>query len=297
MYEALTYEGQILGTPGYIAPEQIVDSRRADIRADIYSLGCTLYYLLTGKPPFHGGSLYDVLHAHRISDAVPLNRAPPDVPVEVAAIATRMIAKDPHERYQTPKDVAQALKPFFRATSRVAEARSMTSSKSGPSAAVEAISTVAIPTPQPKTTQVSASSPKTGALPRPTWSRGQESAAAAETGSIIEMTLADSGMPRRVTIWLWPALGIVVLLTGLLAAWTSGVLSRKADDGLLILEDLPANTVLEVDGKPMRVTSSAGESRSARAVWRTSRRREAGQGRLVRSECHHRGESTIHTTS
>ena len=60
----LTFEGQMLGTPDFIAPEQISDARRADIRADIYSLGCTLYYLLTGGPPFQGTSLYDILQAH-----------------------------------------------------------------------------------------------------------------------------------------------------------------------------------------------------------------------------------------
>ena len=60
----LTHEGQMLGTPDFIAPEQIADARRADIRADIYSLGCTLYYLLTAGPPFQGTSLYDILQAH-----------------------------------------------------------------------------------------------------------------------------------------------------------------------------------------------------------------------------------------
>ena len=59
--KSLTHEGQMLGTPDYIAPEQSLDAPKADIRADIYSLGCTLYYLLTGGPPFQGTSLYEVL--------------------------------------------------------------------------------------------------------------------------------------------------------------------------------------------------------------------------------------------
>ena len=60
----LTNEGQMLGTPDYIAPEQTLDAQKADIRADIYSLGCTLYYLLAGRPPFQGNSLYEILQAH-----------------------------------------------------------------------------------------------------------------------------------------------------------------------------------------------------------------------------------------
>ena len=57
----LTHEGQMLGTPEYVAPEQTIDARKADIRADIYSLGCTLYYLLTGDAPFQATSLYELL--------------------------------------------------------------------------------------------------------------------------------------------------------------------------------------------------------------------------------------------
>ena len=63
----LTSEGQALGTPDYIAPEQIVDAPSADIRADIYSLGCTLYYLLTGHPPFQADSLYDMYQAAHVA--------------------------------------------------------------------------------------------------------------------------------------------------------------------------------------------------------------------------------------
>jgi formylglycine-generating enzyme required for sulfatase activity/tRNA A-37 threonylcarbamoyl transferase component Bud32 len=110
----LTYEGQMLGTPDFIAPEQSVDARKADIRADIYSLGCTLYYLLTGRPPFQGTSLYDVLQAHHSREALPLNLARPEVPVELAALVGKMMAKEPERRFQEPKEVAQALTPFFK---------------------------------------------------------------------------------------------------------------------------------------------------------------------------------------
>jgi serine/threonine protein kinase len=110
----LTHEGQMLGTPDFVAPEQIGDARRADIRADIYSLGCTLYYLLTGAPPFKSTSLYEILQAHHSMDAPPLYLARPDVPAELAALVARMMAKDPELRFQAPKEVALALKPFFK---------------------------------------------------------------------------------------------------------------------------------------------------------------------------------------
>ncbi len=111
---SLTHEGQMLGTPAYIAPEQISNARRADTRADIYSLGCTLYCLLTGGPPFQGTSLYDVLQAHHSMEATPLNLKRAEVPVELAALVAKMMAKEPKRRFQEPKEVAQALIPFFK---------------------------------------------------------------------------------------------------------------------------------------------------------------------------------------
>ena len=112
---SLTREGQMLGTVDYIAPEQAVDAKRADIRADIYSLGCTLYYLLSGSPPFEGTSLSSIVPAHQSLEAKPLNLVRPEVPVELAAVVRKMMAKDPHRRYQTPDEVAKALRPFFLA--------------------------------------------------------------------------------------------------------------------------------------------------------------------------------------
>ena len=110
----LTHEGQMLGTPDYIAPEQIVNAQKADIRADIYSLGCTLYYLLSGGAPFRATSLYELLQAHHSMDAPLLNLARPEVPTELAALVAKMMAKEPSRRFQTPGEVAQALTRFFK---------------------------------------------------------------------------------------------------------------------------------------------------------------------------------------
>ena len=112
----LTGSNKMMGTPDYIAPEQIHDAASADIRADIYSLGCTLYHLLTGSPPFDGNSLYEVLHAHNTVSAKPLNLVRPDVPAELAAIVARMLTKDPAKRYQKPGDIARDLQPFIKST-------------------------------------------------------------------------------------------------------------------------------------------------------------------------------------
>jgi hypothetical protein len=110
----LTAEGQALGTPDFIAPEQIIDAPSADVRADIYSLGCSLYYLLTGQPPFRAHSLYDMFQAHISHDADRLNFVRPEVPAELAALVAKMMAKEPFRRFQTPGEVADALTPFYK---------------------------------------------------------------------------------------------------------------------------------------------------------------------------------------
>jgi serine/threonine protein kinase len=119
----LTDDGAMLGTPGYVAPEQTLDATNADIRADIYSLGCTLYYLLTGTPPFEGRSAYEVLQAHQSLEARPLNQVRPEVPEELAAVVRKMMAKDPARRYQTPMALAQALDALAVDTPKPSPAR------------------------------------------------------------------------------------------------------------------------------------------------------------------------------
>ncbi len=108
----LTGEGTTLGTPDYIAPEQARDSRQADIRSDIYSLGCTFYYLLIGKVPFPTGTVMEKVIAHCESAPESIQQLRNDIPDAVVAIVEKMMSKNPADRFQTPKEVAEALKPF-----------------------------------------------------------------------------------------------------------------------------------------------------------------------------------------
>jgi serine/threonine protein kinase/Leucine-rich repeat (LRR) protein len=108
----LTHEGAVMGTPDFIAPEQAEESHTVDIRADIYSLGCTLYFLLTGQVPFPGGTLVQKLMKHQRAEPAPVTALRPEVPPGLAAVLARMMAKRPEQRYQTPAETAAALEPF-----------------------------------------------------------------------------------------------------------------------------------------------------------------------------------------
>lgn len=107
-----TEHGSLMGSPDYMAPEQAHDAHSADARADIYSMGCTLYHLLAGQVPFPHSSLLAKLEAHRDQTAVPIQNLRTDVPAELARIVAKMMAKDPDQRFQSPSEVAEALRPF-----------------------------------------------------------------------------------------------------------------------------------------------------------------------------------------
>jgi tRNA A-37 threonylcarbamoyl transferase component Bud32 len=108
----LTQDGAVMGTPDYMAPEQAEDSRRVDIRADLYALGCTLYHVLTGRPPFPGGSVMEKLIKHRLEEPRPIEALRGDLPEGLGPIVRKMMAKNADQRFQTPAEVAAALEPF-----------------------------------------------------------------------------------------------------------------------------------------------------------------------------------------
>jgi predicted Ser/Thr protein kinase len=214
-----TAQGAYMGTPSYSAPEQATDARSADIRADIYSLGCTLYCLLTGRPPFQESTDIKTLLAHLHQEPLPLSDLRPDVPPALGAVVARMLAKDPGQRFQKPVEVAQALAPFCKAGAKVA-----TPAVAPPAAAPPEGITVA-----PEDTNPAPDVARAALLQAPTWSE-----ATADHGIAVPVggaPCAEDTARRRLGGCLWLLAGVggatvilfgIVLALVLLVQWPDG---------------------------------------------------------------------------
>jgi serine/threonine protein kinase len=125
---ALTVAGggqeKMLGTVDYVSPEQAIDSHNVDCRTDIYSLGCTLFFLLTGHPPFPEGTQAQRLLFHQVKQPASIYQDRPDAPPALVGICQRMMAKRPEDRFQTADEVSQSLKRWEVAYSRKASGAS-----------------------------------------------------------------------------------------------------------------------------------------------------------------------------
>ena len=100
-----------------MAPEQAVNSHQVDIRADVYGLGATFYFLLAGRSPSRKGTMRQKGISHPLNRPSPIKELRPEIPDGLAAVVDRMIAREPGERYQTPAEVAEALAPWTRSLS------------------------------------------------------------------------------------------------------------------------------------------------------------------------------------
>lgn len=107
--EVIGGQGYVVGTMDYIAPEQIENATNVDARTDIYAMGCTLYYALTGQPPFPGDDRREKFRKHRKEEPIPIEQLNANVPVEFSEIIRRMMAKDPDARYQSAQEVHDVL--------------------------------------------------------------------------------------------------------------------------------------------------------------------------------------------
>jgi len=226
----LTAEGMVLGSADYVAPEQIDDPHTADILADIYSLGCTLYFLLAGHPPFPDGSLLQKLLAHREKAPRPLTEVRPDVPPELARVVERMMAKTPSLRPSTPAEVVLALAPFTGAFERGGRTLDLPERNTAPWGLTK---TDPGPTAVERLLSGSALDP---GRPRP--------------GSTAIERLSRLG-PRA---W-WAAAGL--LLLAFVVAWAV-VMRVKTANGTIELVDLPKDAEVLVDGAEVAVTWPGG---------------------------------------
>jgi serine/threonine-protein kinase len=102
----------VMGTPDYLSPEQARSLKSTDIRSDLYSLGCSFYFLLTGQVPFPGGSSMEKLIRHSQNEPYPIESLRPELPVEFVAIVKKLMSKKPEDRFQTPAEVVQVLEPY-----------------------------------------------------------------------------------------------------------------------------------------------------------------------------------------
>src|SRR5262249_49383741 len=107
--EVVGGRGYVVGSMDYVAPEQTTDAAKVDGRADIYGMGCTLYFALTGRPPFPGGSNREKIKRHRNEEPQPVTDLNPKVSEEFAYIVSKMMAKDPERRFPTAASVRDVL--------------------------------------------------------------------------------------------------------------------------------------------------------------------------------------------
>lgn len=119
----MTTGNTVMGTPDFLSPEQSKDLHKVDGRADLYSLGATLYFLLAGRVPFPGGTSLDKLLRHHAEEPAPLEDLRPEVPLAVVRIVRRLMAKKPEARYASAQELIDALTPYATPTWDAAPAR------------------------------------------------------------------------------------------------------------------------------------------------------------------------------
>ncbi len=247
----LTTAGQTFGTPDYMAPEQWENAHTADARTDLYALGCALFFLLVGRPPY-GTDQYRTgaskMKGHIIDAAPDLATLVPDVPAALVAIYQKLLAKTPEKRFQTATELVQALAPFV-------------SSKSAPVASVVAMPVTAPITPasipSPATVSLASATPAPSALsdtatPKPLADPANTDRQATPTTSpISQIALPPRGGSRN---WLLKAGlgGFAAVLLGVI------IITITNKDGTQTKIEVPDTSKVEITTKVDEVPAKIG---------------------------------------
>ena len=267
----LTQDGTLLGTLEYISPEQCMDANKADIRADIYSLGCTFYHMLVGHPPFTGSTGELILaHAQKIPPTA--NLVNPTVPVELGDVVAKMLAKQPERRFRTPGEIVESLRPFAANRSTP-----ITNPKTPPAPAPEThgpemevfrdtsvdlsrsqvirdVASVVPATPASPTNEQFDSAPDFSLVET-----------ASEKPKLKRSLVSKIGQPK-LTIpkysqekWILIAAGFFTFLV--LAILAIGVLRIRTPNGTVVIENLPEDAEVFVDGNKVELSWDDGKAK------------------------------------
>ncbi len=251
MSEGLTPSDACMGTPEYIAPEQAKNARTADIRADLYSLGCTLYYLLAGRPPFREDTWMNTVLAHIQKVPRPLPELRPEVPAELWQVVARLMAKKPAQRFQKPLDVAQALVPFIKAGAKQ-DAKGGTMLPQGAGSPGKG-TVIAADTGEIKKIlrDVPAKIP-------PQRVPAKEEAASpfadlTDAGAAPQEVVRAVAKSSRKACWKRPGVLAAAIGVSLALILMAVIIMVKTPEGTIVLKDLPEDAVVTVDGNSVTV--------------------------------------------
>jgi len=269
----LTVAGKVVGTVDFIAPEQARDASTVDIRADLYGLGCTFYYLLAGRAPFDGATVTNKLFKHALEEPEALEGLRRDVPPAVSAIIRRLMAKKPEDRFQTPAEVAAALEQVLQVRSARAVAPST-------DAAVTKDRPAPAPPPDPR--------PEAR---KPARRAARTAEAAARVVAVPVATVATSrrtmGAERRRWLLLNLAgLAVLVLMIGVLALVLRNVLGSENESSARESNRLsPAEreALAELDALRRRHQDGVEDKKAIRQDLLTFRWRRAGLPQVVQA--------------
>lgn len=252
--DGLTQDGTMLGTPEYVAPEQMMNAAKSDICADIYSLGCTLFHMLVGRPPFTG-TVREIMMGHAATEAPMVSLLRPEVPIELAAIVAKMMAKESKRRYQVPNEIIQELKPFIGKifTQSQADLSNSISNKSSSD-------TLGIAARADLDTSVGN---RPCELEPSHFKDNPKFASKKDSAPSKDKPLARLFSSRFGFIGL---ICTMVLTLGMGAIAFSGILTLKTPNGTLFIENLPQDAEVTVDGNRVEVTWDQGKKQAELSI-------------------------------